>query len=398
MRRMNVSFGSRAYVAATFAVMAAAFIAETAVMIWEFGPSGLALPLLGLEAQNFLFFPLGGIMALFAFFRPTVIAVDGYWKGVIEGRAGRFRLILGGLATYVLAGFIAFSFASAEVRSIFEVKPEVVMADAGVPANCQDDECARVSITRALAELRLQAKTEDGINDFIDNCDQDRVTFREAGKEVKYCFVAGRELSVEACCQVREDFKEAVNALYDDPENRSVTGQVHRVTLYFKILFLLTLLGIGIMLATRRTDIIRSYASETKRFALAVPLGAGVMMLWPFLNQAHANAAAILNGSAAGSTYLLIAPLISLIFGIWVVSLLFYYLRASRQREEHTLQVISLAAAGVGVVQFDEIVDWVNTILGIGVEISAIMIFALITTFLSILSIASESVDEDRRS
>ena len=57
--------GSRMAVTILFSLLYLAFLLETGFLLGEFGASGLALRLASLDSQNFIFFPVAGLLALF---------------------------------------------------------------------------------------------------------------------------------------------------------------------------------------------------------------------------------------------------------------------------------------------------------------------------------------------
>ena len=95
----RASLGSRIVINLLFSLLGLAFVAETAVMIWEFR-APLALPMLAFDSQNFLFFPTLGLIGLLAFRRLAIVLLDAYWRHVAGG-----KLIL--LVSIVFIGAIA---------------------------------------------------------------------------------------------------------------------------------------------------------------------------------------------------------------------------------------------------------------------------------------------------
>ena len=83
--------GTRAVVFALYGVLGLAFVAETAVLAWEFWDYGW-FSFLTQDSHLFLFFPTFGIVALAAFYVPSCAFVDLYWRHV---RLGQARFLLG---------------------------------------------------------------------------------------------------------------------------------------------------------------------------------------------------------------------------------------------------------------------------------------------------------------
>ncbi len=83
---------TRIAVTFVFALLYLAFLLETGTLVQEFGSSGLALRLASLDSQNFIFFPVAGLLALVAFWRPAVLLVDAMWRGQLK--FGRMVLVV----------------------------------------------------------------------------------------------------------------------------------------------------------------------------------------------------------------------------------------------------------------------------------------------------------------
>ena len=70
--------GARIFVALCFVVLGASFVASTALLIYEF--QGIDwLTMVVAHSHLFFFFPVLGILALFAFYLPSVVFTHLYW-------------------------------------------------------------------------------------------------------------------------------------------------------------------------------------------------------------------------------------------------------------------------------------------------------------------------------
>ena len=139
-------FATRVAVTIVFALLYLAFLTETGVLVQEFGASGLALRLASLDSQNFIFFPVAGLLALVAFWQPAVLLVDAMWRGQLKFG----RIVLGGSLVVALIGawLISGAFESSEARSVFEISPKALAADDGAPATADAPPLAPVTSAR----------------------------------------------------------------------------------------------------------------------------------------------------------------------------------------------------------------------------------------------------------
>ncbi len=381
---MTTTFAAKVFVTLVFGVFALAFFAESGMLFHEFGPSGAALLLAAFDTQNFIFFPIAGVAALVAFWRPGVLVVDAYARGVVPG--GRLILVGG----FVLAGlatvFMANSFGASDTRSMFEVEPSALVADDGAPASL--DAPARAPILTAVRELQFQSRMDGGLSAFRDSCAAEQINFDPANREDKYCFVMGDYAPVAECCQAKANFRAAVSALHASAPSR--TGEVHRIVLPIKIFFLFTLLAIGLMLARRRKRLRAAYGEAMDDFSLAVPLGATLMLLWPVLNSAYTQSYDVLIGDGGNSAYRVSAPLIALAFASWAMTLLFYHLRSYPNQAELALQSLGVLVAGFGILRYEALVTYANSTLGIGANIVSLLVFVVAVIFICYVFITRE--------
>ena len=142
---------SRIAVTVLFTLLYLAFLTETGALLAEFGPSGLALRLASLDSQNFIFFPVAGLLALVAFWQPAVLLVDAMWCGQLKYG----RIVLGGslLVAVIGAWLISDAFESSGARSVFEISPKALAADQGVPGT--DGAPPLAPVKEVLARMRV---------------------------------------------------------------------------------------------------------------------------------------------------------------------------------------------------------------------------------------------------
>src|SRR5262249_51338522 len=144
--------GARIFVAIAFVIIGASFIASTGLLIYDFQSIDWQTMVVA-HGHLFLFFPLFGLLALIAFYLPSVLLVHLCWN---HARFGKFGLIVGFL---VVAG-VAFGFAKyldKEPRSIYEASPAALLADKA--ASKEGRVQGRVAFLDALDDLRKTAQT-----------------------------------------------------------------------------------------------------------------------------------------------------------------------------------------------------------------------------------------------
>src|SRR5262245_37506918 len=261
--------GARIFVAIAFVILGASFIASTGLLIYEFRELDW-LTMVVAHSHLFLFFPILGILALIAFFRPSVVLTHLYWNHVAYGKA-RFifsAVVLAGLS-YVLAWYL-----DREPRAIYEVSPSALLAEQSSAGK------GRVAVLDALSDLRETAQSRFGLSSFGRSCVRDPLleTPEEMLKE-RYCFPAGKKLTGEACCSVQEAFGKALLRLQQDEATRSLSGKLDaQVLLPIKTLFILVVVAIAVMLAFWRNRIDREYHDLVPTVERGVISGALGMM------------------------------------------------------------------------------------------------------------------------
>src|SRR5262245_13697766 len=263
--------GARIFVAIVFVALGAAFVGSTGLLIIEFQDLDW-LTMVVAHSHLFLFFPVFGLLALVAFYLPSVVLTHLYWTRLPYGKAGFTVGVL------VLAG-LAYAFAwslDKEPRAIYEAAPYALAADRGDPAK------GRVPILDALGTLRDTAQQRFGLSSFGRSCARDPLLEipDELLKE-RYCFPAKKNLTGEACCIVQDAFAKAVRRLQRDPETRSFSGELDRLAfLPIKTFFILIVVAIAVLLAFQRDRIDQHYADKVSRLERGIIIGGFAMLFW----------------------------------------------------------------------------------------------------------------------
>jgi hypothetical protein len=347
--------GARVFVAIAFIVMGGSFIASTALLIHEF--QGLDwLTMVVAHSHLFLFFPVMGLLALIAFYLPSVVLTHLYWNHV---PLGKFRYVVGALVLVGLA-FGAGRYLDREPRSIFEVAPAALLADKADPAS------GRVAILDALEDLRSKAQTRFGLSSFGRSCTKDPLL--EVPDEMlkqRYCFPAGQNLTGEACCAVQESFAKTVLRLQQNEATRSLSGALDaQVFVPIKTFFILVAVAIAVMLAFWRNRIDREYPELVANLERGVIIGGFAMLFWLAMDYGYQQTANVLFGRTTVGPQLRL----SLVLVPWALLLLFYFLRRLGKQGELVGQISGVVFAGVAVLRYEQLNDWVVRLFGIGAD------------------------------
>lgn len=378
-------WGARAFVFGIFALLGLSFVASTATLAYEFWDAQW-LDFLTLDSHLFLFFPSFGIVALAAFYLPACAFVDMYWQHV---RYGRLRFGLG-LAVLVLLSFAIANFILASPkRSAWEVAPQTLLADKGEPANCSKAAggCQRMPYLEALGNLRTVSKSRVGLADFVRDCKPDPLVEKGVGPQPRrFCF-ASTPLSEHPalgddaqCCQAQNRLETMVVNAFGVEEQRSLTSRVHAWLLPLKVMFLLILLAISLLLAIRFKGVEGHYRRYVSRIERGLVIGAASAMFFPFMSQGFLESSGALVGVGARGTFSTIVPILSIVFGIWLLLIVFYFYRR-RDKQLELLGKLSGALAGVfAVMKYNSIASIFVRFLGSGANgyvIAALIVLSL---------------------
>ena len=308
------------------------------------------------HSHLFLFFPVFGLLALVAFYLPSVLLTHLYWTHQPYGKA---HFVVGIL---VLAG-LGFAFAGSldkEPRAIYEVAPYALAADRGDPAK------GRVPILDALGTLRDTAQQRFGLASFGRSCARDPLL--EVPDEMlkeRYCFPAKKNLTGEACCTVQAAFARTVSRLQRDPDTRSFSADLDRLLfLPVKTFFILVVVAIAVLLAFWRDRIDQHYADKVPRLERGVIIGGFAMLFWLAMDYGYQQTANVLFGRMTAGPQLRL----SLVLVPWALLLLFYFLRRLGRQGELVGQISGVVFAGVAVLRYEQLNDWVVRLFGIGAD------------------------------
>ena len=347
--------GARIFVAIVYVVLGAAFLASTGLLIVEFQELDW-LTMLVAYSHLFLFFPVFGLLALVAFYLPSVVLTHLYWTHLPYGKA-RFVvgvLVLAGLS-YLFAGSL-----DKEPRAIYEAAPFALAADKG------DQAAGRVAILDALGTLRKTAQQRFGLSSFGRSCMRDpMLEVPDEYLKERYCFPTKKNLNGEACCAVQAAFSKAVSRLQRNPETRSFSADMDRLLfLPLKTFFILVVVAIAVLLAYWRDRIDQLYADKIANLERGIIIGGFAMLFWLAMDYGYQQTANVLYGRMTAGPQLRL----SLVLVPWALLLLFYFLRRLGRQGELVGQISGVVFAGVAVLRYEQLNDWVVRLFGIGAD------------------------------
>ncbi len=372
--------GARTFVAVSFVVLGAAFIASTGLLVYEFRDIDW-FTLVAAHSYLFFFFPVLGLLALFAFYLPSVVFTHLYWHHLPYGR---LRLTVN-LLVVVAAAYGFARYLDKPPRSIWEATPQALVADKGGPEG-------RQPILGVLADLREKAQTRLGISNFARPCKTDPLM--EVPDEMtkrRYCFPARTHLTGPECCRVQAEFAAAVLALQQNPATRSMSATYDAlIFLPLKVFFVLIVVAIGVALALWRNKIDEHYRHLVPRLERGVIIGAFAMLFWPAMDYGYQQTANVLFGRMEAGPQLRL----SLVIAPWVLLLLFYFLRRLGKEGEMIGQISGVVVAAVAVLRYEQLNDWVGRLFGIGADPWMLAALALLAVGGLIALFALKSVDK----
>lgn len=380
-----MSIGARVFVALVYFVLGLSFIATTAILYSEFLDTEW-FSLAVIYSHLFVFFPVFGIVALFAFYLPSSIFIDMYWNHV---PFGRLRLLFGLVVVSAASYFIAQVIMKGDTPAIWQIPPSILKADRGSPPGCGPNQsCVRASILQAAASVREVSQNRVGLSPFARECRPDPLLETPPELLVKrFCFVTQSSIPADACCKAQERFSRSLTTMLRNADAESLTGRAHTILLPLKVFFLLVLLIIGILLAVWRRKVERFYKPIVASMERDIIIGGGIMLIWPVMNHAFLQSVSVMYGVYGRSLYAQLTPGFSVLFSAWVLMLIFFFFRRYEKDTEAAVKIVGVIGSAVAILKYDEIVNFGERFLGSGSNyyslgiLGGVAFFALISLF-----------------
>lgn len=353
---------AKVFVALVFILLGAGFIASTYQLMIEFPEGWRTLAIA--HSHLFIFFPLFGVLALAAFYLPSVIFTDLYWRHIWMGP---YRFVFGFAVALVAAWYVSTFLLGpfAMPRALWEVSQTALRTDRGDPPDCGSGRaaCNRLPLTPALQSLREKAGGPSSLSKFARACKPDPLLEPpEANTKLRWCFASGRMANAADCCIAQSAFVGVVNARAASPATRSRLADYDEILQPLKIFFILVVLVIGGMLVLWRNQIGIHYPKHGGTIDRHVMIGGIAMLLWPIMDYAYLDVTNVLFGRPSDD----VQVRLSLVAVPWAMLLLFHYLRRFARKVEVIGQIVGVAGGVVALLARDELKDWAVKLVGIG--------------------------------
>lgn len=390
------------FVGAVFVALAGVFFGLTAVLYSEFRDTGW-FALAVFDSQLFLFFPVFGVMALIAFYRPACVLFDIYWRHV---KGGRWILLIALSALVVSAPLIA-QLLTGSSKALWDLTPRILKTDKGeqcalprragsaqsdLPVPSEPGTCRRLPFLQALSNMRAVSREQFSMSVFARNCRPNKyIALPTTQTDRHYCFANNQMLSAKECCAAQRIFTNALQVAHQQSGIGSMTREWYRHLLPFHVFFLLLIFSLGIALARRGILLdLPDYSGVRSAVERRVVAGAVLMLFWPLLNHSFLQSANILYGNVTTSTFRTIAPVFTVLFGVWALMLLFFFFRSFPEAIKRAGQIAGVVGSAIAFFQFDEIVDALTRMAGSGADQISVGIVLLALLLLLALISASK--------
>jgi len=362
--------GARIFVGIVFAILAAAFLLSTAVVIHEFWDTEW-MTILMAHSHLFVFFPTFGILVLLAIYTPSVVFTHFYWTYVTWGRA---RFVFGAIAVATISYLTAQSLLAKSPRGVWEIAPSALLADRGEPQGCSErtpSACQRAPALKALLSLRDVARRSAGLSRFARDCSpDDHLELPENYSKERYCAPAMRKrMSAQACCESQKAFTEALRRLQANPASRSLSAAADAYLLALKCFFVIVVLVIGVLLSFWRNKLDAYYAELVPAIERGLIVCGFAMLIWPLMDYSYLQVTNALTGrwdAVAGRWDDGLPIRLSLVMAPWALLMVFHFLRRLGERTEMIVKFASVVASAAAVVSYETIFDWSARLVGIG--------------------------------
>ena len=382
VRHASAITAARVFVGIVFTLLGLSFVASTAVILYDFrGDEPMAM--LMTHSHLFFFFPTFGILALGAFYLPSVIFTDFYWHHV--GRFGPLRFFVGFLAVTAAAAGAATWLQSQSMRGLWELSPDVHASAARFGNLCGGQPCRQSPTLSVLRSLRDVSRSRVGFGKYSRNCTDDtRLERPDDFKHKRFCFAdpdAGN-MDRDQCCRTQEAFEAAVARVYQDPASRSLAGRTEPVFQIVKSFFVGVVLIIGALLVFWHAQIQSYYREHIPRMERGVLIGAVAMLMWPVMDYGYLEATHLMYGRRHD----LSALRLSLLIAPWALLLLLYFMKRLGPDIARYGQPASVAASVGAIFLRDDLNDWALRLVGAGAQAAtiALMLALVVAGFVAL--------------
>jgi hypothetical protein len=164
---------------------------------------------------------------------------------------------------------------------------------------------------------------------------------------------------------VQNAFARAVLLLQQNPATRSLSGDLDGLLfLPIKTFFILVVVAIAVLLAIWRNRVDQLYGDKVPALERGIIIGGFAMLFWLAMDYGYQQTANVLFGRTTAGPQLRL----SLVLVPWALLLLFYFLRRLGRQGELVGQISGVVFAGVAVLRYEQLNDWVARLFGIGAD------------------------------
>ncbi len=366
---MKLPIVERVFVFAVFAILYASFLVLP-IMLWqEFGSTDW-ISIAMFHSYLFVFYPLFGLLALIAFYRPAVIFTDLYWRHIAP--FGRTRFLIGFAALIALSIGISANLIGGQPRAVWELTPNIPAGAQNISTVCTETgkNCNAGPMLSTMFAVRAASRNRVGLEPFARTCTADPlIEPPEENTKLRWCFISGSKLDAKACCTLQSEFRDKASARYFDFDsaelysgniigaftpnmnNISLTGFWHAVTLPFKTFFILIIIITALLLVVWNKQVEDNYAPLMPKMERGLVTSAIVMLLWPLMEYAYAQSAGVMYGDWSPGFNLKA----SIVILPWAVLIAIYFLKS--RGFGVVSQVSSVLGAMFAALQYDQITN-----------------------------------------
>ena len=379
------------------------------IQLWlEFGQQlGLAdwLAITMFHSYLFVFYPLFGLAALIAFFRPAVIFTDLYWHHI---KLGRVRFILGFVVAVALAIAVASILLTGQPRGVWEMSSKIPTDAHAVSFSCEatGKGCDAGPFLTPMFTVRAASRQRIGLRPYARSCKPDVLLEGPAENSKKrQCFLTNSRLIAKDCCAAQETFKKKLHASYInwtevgkhnwsrmgviDQGIKSSTGFWHAVTLPFKAFFIIIMIVIAGMLVVWKRKVDQLYADLVPKMDRGMVVGAIVMLFWPLMEYAYAQSAGVMFGNWEPGFNLKA----SIIVLPWALVVGLYFMQ--RHGFGVLSQVMSIIGGAFAAFQYDQVTNLAVRYFGSGAGLLELNLMIVLVIFAIVVVLWPSKTDLD---
>ena len=360
MAEAQLSGFARWFVGLVFTALGLSFLISTGTVLVEF-PDPERTFILASNSNLFIFFPTLGLVALAAFYVPSVIFTDLYWSRL---KYGRQRFLLGCIVVAAASVLLSEYMNSTDRRPIWEIAPTWLAQDHMRPDTCERRPGASChpSLIGATRDLRKQAEQRVQLSPLVRDCKPDPLLERPSTYDTaRHCFPAHAKLGSDACCKLQNDLLVQTLGTWSKPELKSSAAYFDRLLfLPLKTFFVLVLILIGLFLIRWKARLVEFYRPFLPAMERGLQIGALAMLPWLVMDYGNQQVSDLLYGPAGGFPIRL-----SLVLLPWAMLLAAYFADRIQVELVRLVQLASGVLSAVAILNYRDVFDWSAKALGV---------------------------------